>query len=152
LSNYESKRRNGRLVEFGGRNMAFNVGFVPDDKLTWKPSPDAASVLEIVSHAAFALSGGIAMLQSGQWIPEKIELKTRDEAQKLIGHHAETFAKLLRALKPADLEGTVETPLGADNKTDFLRMIVIDVLHHHGQITYLQTVWGDTDDHFYEAT
>ena len=32
--------------------LVFNLDFLPDEKLGWKPAPDAKSALEIVNHLA----------------------------------------------------------------------------------------------------
>ena len=39
-----------RQMNWVGRNTAHNLGFIPADKLNWKPAPTANSALEIIGH------------------------------------------------------------------------------------------------------
>ncbi len=73
---------------------------------------------------------------------------TLEEAQQQIRGAARDYIAFLESLSPADLEGTVELPFGTFPRAFAVEMDVQDVVHHHGQIAYIQTLLGDDSDHF----
>ncbi|HTE20118.1 MAG TPA: hypothetical protein VK689_17270, partial [Armatimonadota bacterium] len=48
---------------WASKNAAYNLSFIPEDKLNWKPAPTANSALEIVNHVAFYIRAMIPVLQ-----------------------------------------------------------------------------------------
>ncbi len=38
-------------LDWAHKNINNNLDFMPEDKLNWKPAPEAKSVLEIINHA-----------------------------------------------------------------------------------------------------
>ena len=43
---------------WAGKNTAYNLQFIPADKLAWKPAPTAKSALEIAHHLIRAWADG----------------------------------------------------------------------------------------------
>ena len=73
-------------LEFMSANLAHNLDFIPDDKLNWKPAPEANSVLEIVNHLAMPLSG-MANALDGKWQVAFESAQDREEAFDAVGGH-----------------------------------------------------------------
>jgi uncharacterized damage-inducible protein DinB len=136
-------------VTWAGRNLAFNLQFVPADRLDWKPAPGTKSALEIVNHSLDCLRNMTPVLRGSSFqeltLPRAVD---RDSAQTLIVQAAEAYAAALRAMTPLDLERPVELPHGRGPLKQFCAYEVIDLIHHHGQIVYLQTLLGDLESHF----
>lgn len=137
-----------RLATFAGRNIVENLKFIPEDKWEWKPAPDAKSVAEIINHVlglyeTFNSAFGGRPFAAVSDIPE---------AQSAMLQATEDYARHVREATPEKLLETIEivpgtmAPLGT-----ILSMAVIDICHHHGQLAYLQTMWGDNDMHFDRA-
>ena len=138
------------IAEWTGSNMAYNLKFIPDDKLNWKPAPEASSALEVINHAAIPLLMIPAML-AGETPAEFAPATTREEAQELIRMTSQSYAAKLRAMTPQDLEGTIAMPFGGEwPRARAASLPTIDLIHHHGQIAYIQTLLGDTESHFEE--
>ena len=138
-------------VEWAGRNLAYNLNFIPDDKINWKPAPTADSALEIVNHVAQPLTGMLSMLNGGEFKPDFTPATNREEAKELVTRSSQAYAEKLRSLTPQDIEGTVQMPFGGEwPKARAVSIPVIDLLHHHGQIAYIQAMLGDTVSHFEE--
>lgn len=141
------------LTEWAARNTAHNLSFLPEEKLSWKPAPTANSALEIVQHVCGALRTMEGVLAGKEWsIPEIPLPTTLAEAQELLTTTASEYATSLRAVDPASLSRivrvgrvTTEVPLSRA-----AIMPVVDLIHHHGQITYLQALLGDTEYHFFD--
>ena len=134
-------------LEFMSANLAHNLDFIPDDKLNWKPAPEANSVLEIVNHLAMPLSG-MANALDGRWQVAFESAQDREEAKALITSLSAKYADKLRALSAEDMSRTVTTPMGDFPLPLAAGIPVIDLIHHHGQIAYIQTLLGDTEAHF----
>jgi DinB family protein len=132
-----------------GRNTAYNLGFIAEDKLNWKPAPTASSALEIASHAVGTIKAIAPILAGGEFTrPQPTPLTTLKEAQEQLRSTAEEYAGALRRLSPAELERTVQLPFGPLPLAQAAAIPVIDLIHHHGQIAYIQTMLGDTETHF----
>jgi uncharacterized damage-inducible protein DinB len=130
------------------RNTAHNLGFIPKEKLTWKPAPTSKSALEIISHTAGFIHAMTPVLTGGEFKPPQFPtLTSLEEAQNLITSCTETYAAALARLTPADLGRTVQLPFGPFPLARAASMPVVDLIHHHGQIAYIQTLLGDTEDH-----
>ncbi|RYZ81744.1 MAG: DinB family protein [Proteobacteria bacterium] len=134
-----------------GKNFAYNLDFVPEDKLHWKPVETSKSAAEITTEVlgVFGFVRGLFNPTDAQ--PEGYaNIKTRDEAKAKLLETTRSYAEFLRGLKPEDLEGTYDTPFGPFPKKRLAILPVQEISHHHGQITYLQTMWGDKDSHLHE--
>lgn len=137
-------------ISWAGRNIAHNLDFIAADKLDWKPAPTASSALEIINHAAFWIRSALSVLEGGEGKAEFAPATNRDEAKQLISSSAESYAAKLRELKPQDLEGTAKHPFDGIPLAHMMGMPVVDLIHHHGQIAYIQALQGDTESHFHE--
>ena len=135
------------LATWASKNAAYNLDFVPDDKLDWKPAPTANSALEVANH----------IIKSFHWVTGLVNGKestsptaaTKEEAQKMLREGGEAFAKLLTGLKEDELKRMIELPWGAKMPLEeVVGLGAIDAIHHRAQICYIQTLLGDTQDHF----
>ena len=136
-------------VEMAGKNLAYNLDFIPEDKLNWKPAPTANSTLKVVNHATSSLKSARNAITTGNMEPGEFSPATNvSEAKQLISSAASDYAQAMRALTPEDLNRTVELPFGAFPVAQLAGMMVFDLIHHHGQIAYIQTILGDTESHF----
>lgn len=130
-------------------SISHNLKFVPDDKLTWKPAPTAKSALEIINHTVGAMKGMSGAIRGGAWqVPPFDPATTREQAQSMIRAAVGDYVDALLALSPADLEKNVDLPFGTFSLRQFTGFGLVELQHHRGQIAYLQTIWGDNEDHF----
>lgn len=135
-------------ARWASSNIAYNLAKIPADKLNWKPAPSANSAIEIINHLMRPLFGIPAML-SGKAPEEFTPATDLGSAQKLIRDAGEKYAAFLRGLAPESLQGTIEMPFGGTWPRERVAALPLsDLLHHHGQIAYIQTMLGDTESHF----
>ncbi len=136
--------------EFFGKNFAWNLNSLPDDRLDWKPAPTANSAFEVAQHAAASLRNMQLALEGQEYgVGSPPMPTTREEAQDMIIGAANAYADYLRGLTETP-QGEVELPWGILARAQAVGMPVQDLVHHHGQIAYIQTLLGDTSDHFFE--
>lgn len=137
-------------MEWAGSNLAYNLKFIPDDKLDWKPVQTAPSALEIVNHLGDALSRMRSQISHNEYASNIILATNREEAQNLVREETAKYAQMLRDTPPAQLDEMVTFPWGEFSKARLAEMMSVEVSHHHGQIAYLQMLLGDTQSHFEE--
>jgi uncharacterized damage-inducible protein DinB len=138
-----------KLVEqlmWASNNFAYNLDFIPDEKLEWKPAPTANSALELANHLIGSFVWTTNLITDKKNKPD--EAKTKKEAQELIKKKAGEFAKLLKKLTEKELAEKKQMPWGGDMTNEFIAGLgVIDAIHHRGQLLYIQTILGDTQEH-----
>jgi len=133
--------------------------FVPDDKLTWSPSPTAKSALQIAAHVGLS-NQGMGGLISGQKFAfgsmeemfrfmdgEEKKVQSRDEAVRLIEQGTNTALAALDTVTPERLAGDAGLPMPMP-LSQFVMLLGAHVASHAAQIDYLQTTWGDRENHF----
>ena len=135
-------------------------GFVSEDKLDWSPSPFARTALQIVAHCGAANGAFAALLRGDGWTlsfdPVEAaaqiraggrDLTTRAEAVKSV---EESTAAVLAALDTVSQETAETAPMTAFGPIPFSFCMTFPAEHmggHARQIDYLQTIWGDVEDH-----
>jgi uncharacterized damage-inducible protein DinB len=139
-------------VRWAARNLTYNLGFLPADKLDWKPTPTMPSALEIVNHIVAGMLAGAKVLQSGVWSEARDATFTPAtdlaQAKELLQTVAGDFAQALEMVREDDMERIIETPFGTMPLRYIMQFEPIDIIHHHGQVAYIQQLLGDTESHF----
>lgn len=140
-------------TSWGTRNLAYNLDSIPDDKLDWKPSPEANSALEVAHHLVGAILGLTGLLRGANGgeagevvVPAKPT--TREEARQQLEAASDDYAQFIQTVKLEELGKIVDTPMGQMPFWFLAGMTPIDTIHHHGQIAYIQMLLGDTESHF----
>jgi len=138
--------------------------FVPEERLTFAPSETSRHALWIVGHCARAnqafargirgedLGGAMSPEDFGKmvWNAGKDTL-SREEAIELVKSTTEEVVAALDALSPEQLGGTLQTPFGPMPMAFWITISGPHMGGHARQIDYLQTIWGDLDNHMMAA-
>jgi hypothetical protein len=135
------------------------LGFVPDDRLTWSPSPTAKSSLRIAAHCALTsrffadiITGALPAITPEEFFKalsaDEARITTRESALALL---EETTVSLCRAIDTVNADN-LDAPRGSPFGPLPLRFWIVQgreqMAGHAGQMEYLQTVWGDLDNHY----
>ena len=149
-----------KAAESGKARLLKVFEFVPDDKLTWSPSPHARTPIQIVAHCGVA-NGAFATILRG----EKLRLpKDPVEAAALIRKGGSdvtsrevaiqivesSTAEVLAALDNVSEELAATSPDSPFGPIPFPFWMGVPGDHMEGhahQIEYIQTIWGDIQDH-----
>ena len=133
-------------LSWAHQNINNNLDFVPEDKLNWKPAPESKSVLEIINHATGTVNMMTTAIKGGE-TTELAPATNRDEAKKLLTQVVQAHLNLIGSLQPSDLEKPVTLPFGEFPAGFVAGLPVVECINHHGQITYIQSLLGDTESH-----
>jgi hypothetical protein len=147
-----------RVVRWGVESMAFNLGQLREDKLNWKPNPESKSALEVTGEVLGVMRMMLGLMSTGSFERPAGAEDTPggpiryanpsglQEAQRQLLETGEAFAAALEKAGP-ELERSVETPFGTMLGSRVVLWGMIDLVHHHGQISYLQSLLGDREMH-----
>ena len=140
------------MLRYGVRSLTHNLEFVPADRLDWKPEPGAKSALEIAGEVVGNLQWCLPILRGGEWETSsgRPRLTSLEEARSLLIGTADEYATALEAAGP-ELDRMVNIAGDMLWAPRAALIPVLDLLHHHGQVCYLQTLLGDREQHWNEA-
>lgn len=137
------------------------LAFVPEDKLTWAPSSSARSPLNITAHCALASRFFADIITDG--LPEKLpspevffqdlheagrKIATRAEAIDLVKSTTTALCTALGTVTAENIETPRRSPFGLLPVRFWMQQGGDHLAGHIGQLEYLQTIWGDLDNHF----
>jgi len=137
-----------KLAEWAGPDLAHNLDFIPADRLDWKPAPESKSAMECAGEAALFMQSMIPVLAGAEWTRPDYSPPSKADLQGLLRSVSKEYANALRALPPERLGEVVSTPFGETPLGQLSAFPVVDMIHHRGQVCYLQTLLGDKENHF----
>jgi hypothetical protein len=128
--------------------MAYNLAQLPEEKLDWTPTEASKSALDVVGEVVFVMKSSLPVFAGGTIDFDLARAKPSGlaEAQQWLSETSAQFADLLDAAGP-ELERAIDTPFGQLWGSSAVTFGLVDLLHHHGQITYLQSLLGDAENH-----
>jgi uncharacterized damage-inducible protein DinB len=145
----EDLKTAARLLRWLMENLVHNLTFIPEDRLHWKPEPGAKSALEIAGEVIGGQRMMLPVFHGGDWSPQPHpQPKTLEEARSLLLETAAEYAAALESAERAQMDRIVPVftfPVWAPRA---VLLPVVDAIHHHGQVTYIQTLLGDGESHF----
>lgn len=148
-------------IEGSTARLLHLLSFVPDDKLAWSPSPTAKSALRLIAHCARSdrFFAKVIVGAEPDVMPTPAEfladlhvadptITTRESA---VAGLRESSAELLRCLSGVDaqsIDAPRKSPVGVHPTRFWIGIAKEHRTVHTGQFEYLQTIWGDLDNHF----
>ncbi|MGV3615205.1 MAG: DinB family protein [Fimbriimonas sp.] len=134
-----------------------NFSYVPDDKLTWTPTPTAKSALRVAAHTALYAGRFASMIRErslpkvddlDQWMAqreaEEIAITNRAEIEIVFRKGTDEVIAALDSLTPEEIGATLDSGQGwSIPMTQLMNLPGWHATLHNGQIDYLQTCWDD---------
>ncbi len=133
-------------IDWAHKNINNNLDFVPADKLSWKPAPTSKSVLEIINHAANTVHTFTHAI-TGSHKHDLPAATDAASAKALVTQVVQAHLTALNALTPGEMQQMIATPIGEIPKGLAAGLPVVELINHHGQITYIQSLLGDSESH-----
>lgn len=135
---------------------------VPDDKLTWSPTPTAKSSIRIAAHTALYAGRFARMLEARallnpgnleEWLAkrnaEEIAVTTREEVETAFRKGTNDVLAALDSLTEEEIESRLESGQGWSAPMTWLMSLPANHTGWHAaQIDYLQTCWDDQEVYF----
>ena len=134
-----------------------NFSHVPDDKLTWTPTPTAKSAIRVAAHTAL-YAGRFARMINERKLPEvenltewlaqreaeEVAITCREEMERVFRHGTEEVFSALDSLTPEEVSMSLDSGQGWSMPMSWLMKLPgWHATLHTGQIDFLQTCWGD---------
>ena len=134
-----------------------NFSHVPDDKLTWSPTPTSKSALRIAAHTAVANANFAQMIRNrqlptGDEVPDfmartsaaELAITNKEDMERLFRENTQKVLDALDTLTDEDIETELDSGQGWTLSMGFLmRLAGWHATLHLGQIDFLQTCWDD---------
>jgi hypothetical protein len=137
------------IIRWAARDFVFNLEALPADRLDWKPSPEAKNALQLAGEVAGVAANTLPVLKGGEWTPHPLpEPTSLEEARQLVIRAGNEYADALEAVDPATLKRNLELPFGTFYAERMVLFPMIDLIHHRGQICYIQSLLGDAEVRF----
>jgi len=134
-----------------------NALAVPEDKLTWKPLDTGRSVLSQIAECAVVTGFTAHILNSRVMPPFDNEayaqqtgaLDTLDKALAALHASSEALVAAIEAFPTEELDTKISLPWFPEPQPFAQVMFVCywNNLYHVGQVSYIQTLYGDTEMH-----
>lgn len=135
---------------------------VPDDKLTWSPTPTAKTSIRIAAHTALYAGRFARMLEARalpqpenlqEWLEkrdaEEKAVTTREEVEAAFRKGTNEVLAALDSLTPEEIESRLESGQGWSAPMTWLMNLPANHTGWHAaQIDYLQTCWDDQEVYF----
>lgn len=136
--------------------------FVPEDKLTWTPTPTAKSSIRIAAHTAL-YAGRFARMINDRKLPrhdnlqewlaqrnaEEAAITSRTEIEPIFRNGTDEVVAALDGLSPEEIAASLEFGFGwSVPMTWLMNLPGRHAIGHTGQIDFLQTCWDDQEVHF----
>ena len=147
----ESARQIGReRMQYALARFDATFAAVPEDRAAWKPAPSAKSALDIAGHCTGS-NRAIARVLRGEadgGEPGGLVFTSLTEARNAVRSSAEEVIAALERVDEARFSTSPTTPFGPMAMVEWMVFSGPHLAEHAGQIDYLQTLWGDEEDHF----
>lgn len=133
---------------------------MPEDKLNWKPMDNGRSALDQLQEVSYAPVWFAAVLEKKadpKFTPEQFQQAredrkawdTLDKCQEACKANSEKLFDQIRNLSDEDLSSSIKFE-GSDREFTLADIAMFHLTHvgyHTGQINYIQTLYGDTENH-----
>lgn len=151
-----------KLAVEGMEEFLTTFSFVPDEKLTWTPTPTAKSAIRIAAHTALYAGRFARMIETrklpftgslAEWkaqkVAEEVALTDRADIESIFRQGTEAVLAALDSLTPEAITTPLDFGVGySPPMTSLMNMPGTHALSHAAQIDYLQTCWNDQEVHF----
>jgi hypothetical protein len=137
-----------RFISMSRRRITYGLDRTPDDRLDWRPAPDAPSPLEMALRISVFATNVSQYIRTGAF-PERREppvATNREEAKTLVDAACAALAEAVAGITDEALERPVMAPWGGQVPLrEMMWFIPGGLMYYQGQLNYLQLAYGDTD-------
>lgn len=146
-----------KLNKMAAETLVRNVRAMPHDKVGWQPLEKGRTALSQLQECAIICGFSNHTLTNHTLPPdfneaygrEAAELDTLEKTITRLDERAAALAATIEALPDEDLDITVKLPWMEEPSTlaELMFMNYWNTVYHVGQVSYIQTLYGDTEMH-----
>lgn len=123
----------------------------PNDKMSFKPTPDVRSVAEIIAHNySFLLDAQLSVAKGEQVSNEEPKLATKVEVLAFMDSQVEKAFKVFEGITDAQLAASISAYGEKFTGWQFLTFAYDEHWHHRGQLTVYLRLCGATPIMLYD--
>lgn len=151
-----------KMLELGGKRLLSMARGTAADKIDWKPAETARTVRDIVGEACQGPKWAAIMLRDRTAVEvfsrefgiaeedERWAWEPWDEFERHLDQNIELLMAEIRRLKPEEYRERIPTPFDMTFSVFDTAQWPLENIHYHmGQVAYIQTLYGDRDEHGY---
>ncbi len=141
-------------IRQSAEGLAVNLKAMPADKAAWKPFDKGRSAFEMVAECG-VISRKTAETLCTREDPRmnctvfrqiQAETDTIEKATQLLQDGTDALVAAIEAFSEEHWEDTVTMPRGQVlTFVEFVQLVYWNNTYHNGQISYIQTLYGDTE-------
>ncbi len=128
---------------------------MPAEKLTWVPMDEARTVLDQLTECVLANMKWTKILKTRRYanMPREVVEAVVPECATLAGvtarlrQSAADLAEAIHTVGDAETADEIDTEWGPYSLADCCLHAYWNMVYHEGQINYIQTLYGDTEEH-----
>lgn len=131
-----------------------DLKWIPADKLGASPMGSARSAADFAGEVAgFNTYVAAALLGKGnevnmEGLPSTADLNC-DQCSKCVSDSVQKLVDAISSISEEQFMQTVHAPWGSEMPGfELVRMAIWHMWYHDGQINYIQTLYGDTENHW----
>ena len=148
-----------RMTQRALADLVRSVEAVPVDKQDWHPAEHARSALDQLREVAVVPQFHLMLLRDGhmptgadhaRFREEAATLLTVEEAVKAAMTSTNDLCEIISTFPDDRLEEEITLPFGGGmhvSMADVLTIHYWNMVYHHGQVNYIQTLLGDREMH-----
>lgn len=146
------------MIVKAAADLAAEARAMPEEKARWMPGPVARTALAQIVECSLAnvMWSNILRTHVHSVLPEGVAgrayetLDTVEKANVRLLSSAHVLAEVIRSLDPKDLGVIVPFPWKPETGRPLAECCFHpywNMVYHQGQLAYIQTLYGDTDEH-----
>jgi len=128
---------------------------IPDDKATWTPVDGSAkSAFDIVKHMVEVNHSISTYVRDNQPLSDEakdqllVHINTYEDALAELTSSSDILAKAYQSVSDERIKDALQNLSQPGSLARTMGVGIIHLIYHWGQLGYLQTLWGDQEDHF----
>ena len=139
-----------------------NARAMPEDKFTWQPLDEGRSAMDLVKECTMSPLW-FGKILNAQTMPEFTEEEqqqgkamqdswvTIDDCERASNEHSQMLYDAIEKFPVEALEKSIHLPFGKEGFDATMAEIAMfqywNLVYHWGQLSYIQTLYGDRDMH-----
>lgn len=143
------------LTRETAETLCYVARATPPERRGWRPLENGRSILEQVVECSVANQKWTQILRTRIWASYSeerwqhalSELDTLEKATARLRETAQALAEAIEAIPDGEMDQSIDAPWGPYSLARCCVHAYWNMVYHEGQINYVQTLYGDFEEH-----